>query len=132
MASISDLLEQIEGELNVVGAYGDDDDVKALAEELADGVTPERDAEIAELLPVPYTIKVPARAQLDGDMLRCPRVAYVDASLVPGEDWVTSSARGRRLRREKTGAYMAFNVELDIPNVVKIVKVAVLWRPSKD
>ena len=32
MASISDLLEQIEGELNVVGAYGDDDDVKALAE----------------------------------------------------------------------------------------------------
>ena len=65
-------------------------------------------------------------------MLRCPRVAYVDASLVPGEDWVTSSARGRRLRREKTGAYMAYNVELDIPNVVKIVKVAVLWRPSKD
>ena len=108
------------------------DKLQATANELAAGVTPERDAEIAESLPVPYTMKLPARAQLDGDNLLCPRVSYVDASLVPGEHWNIGSAVGRRLRRAKEGAVAGIHVELDIPDVVKIVRIAVLWRRLSD
>ena len=107
-------------------------ELQAFADELAAGVTPERDAEIAEALPAPYTMKLPARAQLDGDNLLCPRVSYVDASKVPDEDWNTGSAVGRRLRRAKEGAVVGIHVELDIPDVVKIVRIAVLWRRLTD
>jgi len=132
MNDFSDLFDRLEGELNIVSFGDPNPDLEAAVDLLADGVTPEKDAEIAEALPVPYTVKVPARAQLDGEMLRCPRVAYVDASIVPDGEWRTSSARGQRLRRAKADVYMAASVELDIPDVVTIVKVAVLWRPHKE
>ena len=130
---LSELLAQINSDLNVIvgDSNADDELLEALSLELAEGVTAERDAEIAELLPVPYTMKVPARAQLDGDFLRCPRVAYVDASKVPGEDWVTSAARGRRSAKPKTGVFMSAHTVLSIPDVVEIVRVAVLWRKPK-
>ena len=128
-----ELFEKINSDLNVIvgDSNADDELLGVLTFELAQGVTAERDAEIAELLPVPYTMKVPARAQLDGEFLRCPRVAYVDASKVPGEDWVTSAARGRRSAKPKTGVFMSAHTVLDIPDVVEIVRVAVLWRKPK-
>ena len=101
------------------------------ARELAVGVTAERDAEIAEDLPRPYQMKLPARAQLDGDELTCPRVAYVDASKVPDGEWQTTAARGQRLSRVKEGAFIGVSVELDIPDVVTILRVAVLWRRAR-
>ena len=101
------------------------------AMELAQGVTAERDAEIAADLPRPYQMRLPARAQLDGDELVCPRVAYVDASKVPGGEWQTTAARGQRLARVKDGAFVGAAVELDIPDVVTIIRIAVLWRRAR-
>ena len=129
------LVKEVLEDLNVQSLGVPDPDLhrqlQEYVDELADHVTPFRDAEIADALPRPYQMKLPARAQLDGEMLTCPRVAYVDASKLPGGEWQTSAARGQRLSKVKEGAFVGFHLELDIPGVVTIVRLAVLWRRAR-
>ena len=129
MSKYSDLIETIMQETQCVSKT-DDAELAAWAQELAEGVTAERDAEIAEALPVPYQKKVPARAQLDGDMLTIPRCVIATASRQAGGEWFTST-RGPRMAREKAGCAVGVHVELDIPGVVEIVRVVILWRRVK-
>ena len=124
-----ELVNRIMRETDCV-SMSDDADLAAAAQELAEGVTAERDAEIAEALPVPYQKKVPARAQIDGDELTIPRCVIAQASRVPGEDWITSS-QGPRMGRAKAGCAIGVHEELVIPGVVEIIRVVILWRRDK-
>ena len=108
----------------------DDEALAAAAQELAEGVTAERDAEIAASLPVPYQKKVPARAQLDGEELTIPRCVIAQASRGVGQEWKTST-RGPRLGRVKAGCAVGVAEELVLPGVVEIVRVVILWRRDK-
>ena len=132
---MDDLVKEVLEDLNVQSLGVPDPDLhqqlQEYADELADHVTPERDAEIALDLPHPYRMRLPARAQLDGDELICPRVAYVDASKVANGPWQTSAARGQRLSRVKEGAFVGYHVELEIEDTVTIVRLAVLWRRAR-
>ena len=120
-----DLIAEVLEALNADGQT-EDEDLLAAAQELAEGVTAERDAEIAGALPVPYTARVPARAQIDGDTLHIPRVAYIQASKVGDGDW-KHSARGRKLKRAKKDVAVGVHVELKMEGI-QIVSLAVLWR----
>ena len=102
----------------------------AFAQELAEGVTAKRDAEIAEALPVPYQRKVPARAQIDGDTLTIPRCIIATASRVEGGAWITST-RGPRMGRAKADCAIGVHPELVIPNVLEIVRIVILWRRDR-
>ena len=102
----------------------------AFAQELAEGVTAERDAEIADALPVPYQKKVPARAQLDGDTLTIPRCVIATATRVEGGDWITST-KGPRMGRSKAGCVVGVHPELVIPKVLEIVRIVILWRRDR-
>ena len=108
----------------------DDAALMAAAQELAEGVTAERDAEIALALPVPYSMRVPATAQLDGDELTVPRALRLGASSTGGE-WNLGSMQGRRQRVEKRACAIGVHVALDIPQVVTIVEAVVLWRRAQ-
>ena len=125
----ADLIETIMQEIQCVSGT-DDASLLAYAQELAEGVTAERDAEIAEALPVPYQKRVPARAQIDGDELTIPRCVIATASRASGSDWFTST-KGPRMGRTKAGCAVGVHVELDIPGVVEIVRVVILWRRDK-
>ena len=125
----NDLVETIMQETQCVSTT-DDESLAAYAQELAEGVTAERDAEIAEALPVPYQKKVPARAQLDGDMLTIPRCVIATASRAEGGDWITST-KGPRMGRAKADCAVGVHPELVIPNVVEIVRIVILWRRDK-
>ena len=128
-----DLIEDILDDISCVSQVGSDEDsmkLIAFAQELAEGVTAERDAEIAEALPVPYQKRVPARAQIDGDELTIPRCVIAQASRARGGEWNTST-RGPRMGRMKAGCAVGVHVELDIPGVVEIVRVVVLWRRGR-
>ena len=129
MSKYDDLVETIMQETHCVSAT-DSVALTAFAQELAEGVDAERDAEIAEALPVPYQKKVPARAQLDGDMLTIPRCVIAQASRQADGEWHTST-KGPRMAREKAGCAVGVHVELDIPGVVEIVRVVILWRRAK-
>ena len=124
-----DLVETILSETSCVSET-ENADLWDYAQELAEGVTAERDAEIAEALPVPYQKRVPARAQIDGDELTIPRCVIATASRVPGKEWITST-KGPRLGRTKAGCAVGVHAELDIPGVVEIVRVVILWRRDK-
>ena len=125
----ADLIEIIMKEAQCVsGSF--DNDLTAFAQELAEGVTAERDAEIAEALPVPYQKKVPARAQLDGDFLTIPRCVIATASRAEGGAWITST-KGPRMGRPKAGCAVGVHEELVIPNVLEIVRVVILWKRDK-
>ena len=129
----ADLIETIMEETGCVSAAEDGEQgeiLAAFAQELAEGVTAERDAEIAEALPVPYQKKVPARAQIDGDELTIPRSVTATASRGPDGDWITSTM-GPRMGRAKAGCAVGVHVELDIPDVVEIVRVVILWRRDR-
>ena len=108
----------------------DNIELAGYAQELAEGVTAERDAEIAEALPVPYQKKVPARAQIDGDYLTIPRCVIATASRAEGGDWITST-KGPRMGRTKADCAVGVHEELVIPNVVEIVRIVILWRRDK-
>ena len=123
------LIETIMQETGCV-SYADDPTLEAAAQELAEGVTAERDAEIAEALPVPYQKKVPARAQIDGEELTIPRCVIAQAAREAGGEWQTST-RGPRMGRAKAGCAVGVHVELDIPDVVEIVRVVILWRRDR-
>ena len=125
----ADLVETIMQETQCV-SESDDELLAALARELAEGVTAERDAEIAGILPVPYQKKVPARAQLDGDTLTIPRCVIATASRAEGGAWITST-KGPRMGRPKAGCAVGVHEELVIPNVLEIVRVVILWRRDK-
>ena len=125
----SELLDTILEEVQCVSET-DDEALMDFAQELAEGVTAERDAEIAEALPVPYQKRVPARAQIDGEELTIPRCVIATATRVPGKDWITST-KGPRMGRAKAGCAISAYVELDIPDVVEIVRVVILWRRDK-
>ena len=108
----------------------DNPELWKLAQELAEGVTAERDAELAASLPVPYQKKVPARAQIDGDYLTIPRCVYTSASRAAGGEWITSS-KGPRMGRAKAGCAVGVHEELVIPGVVEIIRVVILWKRDK-
>ena len=108
----------------------DDPELAAYAQELAEGVTAERDAEIAEALPTPYQKKVPARAQIDGDELTIPRAVIATASRQAGGEWHTST-KGPRMGRMKAGCAVGVHTELEIPGVLEIIRVVILWRRFK-
>ena len=129
MEQYADLIAKIMKESSCVSTT-DDPDLKAAAQELAEGVTAERDAEIAVSLPVPYQKKVPARAQIDGDELTIPRCVYVTASRAEGMDWMTSTS-GPRPGRMKAGCAVGLNEDLVLPGVLTIVRIAILWRREK-
>ena len=129
MHKFSDVVETIMRETQCISTT-DDPAVQAVAQELAEGVTAERDAEIAAALPTPYTKRVPARAQLDGETLLIPRAVTATASRAAGGEWITSS-KGPRMGREKAGCAVGVHVELDIPGVVEIVRVVILWRRER-
>ena len=101
-----------------------------VAQELAEGVTADRDAEIAAQLPVPYSKRVPARAQIDGEELTIPRCIYATASRANGGEWITST-RGPRMGRVKAGCAVGVHEDLIIPGVVEIVRVVILWKRDK-
>ena len=124
-----DLLDTITEEIQCVSDTADNA-LWDYAQELAEGVTAERDAEIAEALPVPYQKRVPARAQIDGEELTIPRCVIATATRVPGGDWITST-KGPRMGRVKAGCAVGVHVELNIPDVVEIVRVVILWRRDK-
>ena len=124
-----DLIDTIMQETQCVST-SNDEALMDFAQELAEGVTAERDAEIAEALPVPYQKRVPARAQIDGDELTIPRCVIATASRVPGGDWITST-KGPRMGRTKAGCAVGVHVELAIPDVLEIVRVVILWRRDK-
>ena len=124
-----DVVKQIMNETNCV-SMTDDASLIAAAQELAEGVTAERDAEIAEALPVPYQKKVPARAQIDGDELTIPRAVFTQASRAEGEEWVTSS-HGPRMMRAKAGCAVGVHEEFVLPGVVEIIRIVILWRRDK-
>ena len=107
----------------------DDPTLVGYAEELAAGVTPERDAEIANSLPVPYQKKVPATAQLDGDELTIPRCMYIQASKVGEGEWNTAT-RGLRLGREKADCAIGIHTEYN-QHGVTILRIVILWRRAK-
>ena len=125
----ADLVETIMQEVGCVSGAGSAE-LDAVAQELAEGVTAERDAEIAEALPVPYQKKVPARAQIDGDELTIPRCVIAQASRVAGQDWRTST-KGPRMGRTKAGCAVGVHEEFVMPGVVEIVRVVILWRRDK-
>ena len=124
-----DLVETIMQETQCISET-DDAALDAYAQELAEGVTAERDAEIAEALPVPYQKKVPARAQLDGDTLTIPRCVIATATRVEGGDWITST-KGPRMGRAKAGCAVGVHPELVIPKVLEIVRIVILWRRDR-
>ena len=124
-----DLIDTILQETSCVSTT-EDPELLDYAQELAGGVDAERDAEIAEELPMPYQKKVPARAQIDGEELTIPRCVIATASRVPGQEWITST-RGPRLKRAKAGCAVGVHEELVIPGVVEIVRIVVLWRRDK-
>ena len=129
----ADLIETIMQETGCVSAVEAgpmERTLTPLAQELAEGVTAERDAEIAESLPVPYQKKVPARAQIDGDELTIPRCVIAQAAREAGGEWKTST-QGPRMGRAKAGCAVGVHVELDIPGVVEIVRVVILWRRDR-
>ena len=125
-----DLVETIMHETDCVSDAPEDSGLFAVAQELAEGTTAERNAEIAEALPVPYQKKVPARAQIDGDELTIPRCVIAQAAREAGGEWKTST-RGPRMGRQKGGCAVGVHVELDIPGVVEIVRVVILWRRER-
>ena len=124
----ADLIATIMEETQCVSTT-DDAQLLAYAQELAEGVTPERDAEIAEALPVPYQKKVPARAQIDGDELTIPRCIYATASKVGDTPWRTST-KGPRMGREKMDCAVGVHTDLEIGDVT-IIKAVILWRRSR-
>ena len=127
-----DYVDLVETIMQQAGCVSETDDVRLLeaAQELAEGVTAERDAEIAEALPVPYQKRVPARAQIDGEELTIPRCVIAQAARQAGGEWNTST-KGPRMGRAKAGCAVGVHVELDIPGVVEIVRVVILWRRDK-
>ena len=126
------LIETIMDEVGCVSESDPDTDAElwAYAQELAEGVTAERDAEIAAALPVPYQKRVPARAQIDGEELTIPRCVIAQAARETGGKWNTST-KGPRMGRAKAGCAVGFHVELDLPGIVEIVRVVILWRRDK-
>ena len=129
MEKYADLVDTIMDEAGCV-SHSHDERLASFAQELAEGVSAERDAEIAEALPVPYQKRVPARAQIDGEELTIPRCVIAQASRVPGEDWVTST-KGPRMGRTKAGCAVGIHVELEIPDVVEIVRMVILWKRDR-
>ena len=127
-----ELITRILNELNCDTTV-EDPALQAFADELADrSLTPERDAEIAAALPVPYTMRVNGRAEIvhnEEDKLLIPRVAYVDACRVGEGDWRTSS-EGRRLRKPKKNVVVGTSVEFESDDVA-ILRFAVLWMRDK-
>ena len=125
----ADLVKTIMDETQCV-SLTDLESVALYAQELAEGVTAERDAQIAADLPKPYQKKVPARAQLDGDFLTIPRCVIATASRAEGGAWITST-KGPRMGRVKAGCAVGVHPELVIPNVLEIVRVVILWKRDK-
>ena len=129
MTQYQEVVDAILIDINSVSTT-DDADVLAAAQELAEGVTAEREAEICDALPVPYTFLAPARAQLDDEKIRVPRAVNTAASWTPENGWNTGSV-GRRLRQKKADCAVGVHVDLDLGGVVTILRIVVLWKRVK-
>ena len=129
VAKYVDLVNTILDESGCVSGTNDPE-LGRYAQELAEGVSAERDAQIAEALPKPYQKKVPARAQIDGDELTIPRCVIAQACRTSGTDWQTST-KGPRMGRTKAGCAVGVHEELVLPGVLEIVRIVVLWRRDK-
>ena len=128
MVDLQSLTEEILRDINAVSVSADPV-LMDYANELAAGVTAEREAEIAEALPAPYTLEESATAELGSDKIRVPRMTVVQASRAGDEEWITS-ASGRRMRRSKADCVVGYNVVADT-EWYAVVKFAILWRRDK-
>ena len=119
------VIDQALAEINSL-SQTDDPALVSAANELAAGVTAEREAEIAEALPVPYTMLQSSTADIHGAKIRVPRMVRVIGHKLPGGDWVTSTS-GRKLGLEKADCAVGLHtvVANDYATVVNLV---VLWR----
>ena len=121
-------IEQVLQELNVVSRT----EVPALVDfamDMAAGVTPEREAEIAEALPGPYTMRESATAEMGAEQIRVPRISVVMVSWTPESGWLTSTS-GRRLHRAKADAAIGVHVIFE-SEYAKAGRIVVLWRRDK-
>ncbi len=124
-----ELVEQILREANVVST-GDDVDLAVIAAELAAGVTADREAEISDELPVPYTLEESSTADVDGEKIRVPRMVVVMASRPdPDAQW-TTSLTGRKLRRPKADCIVGRHDLMD-DGTYAVRRYILLWRRPK-
>ena len=125
---MSKLIDKIMEEINCVSGSTDPALVNA-AEELARGVTAEREAEISEALPRPYTMLQSSTADVHGPKIRVPRMVRVSAHKIGNGEWITSTS-GRRLGLKKEGC--AVGSHTVVANDVATVKnLVVLWRRER-
>ena len=125
----SDVVDGILAEINATNEIFDAE-LLAIANELAAGVTAEREAELSEELPVPYTSLVNATAEMSDDKLRVPKAVYTHATYNQGE-WL-KTMRGGKLRRAKMDVVVGTAVEFEMPEAdLKIVRLVILWRRQK-
>lgn len=129
MTRYGELIEDILDEINAVGEPSTDATLLAFANELAAGVTAEREAAIAAELAPAYTLKELATAQANQDFIRVPRMVVATASKVGGGEWTTST-QGRRMRREKGSCAVGLHVVFESDDF-QVVKLAILWRRVK-
>lgn len=123
-----EIIKQILADINAQSESADDG-IVALATELAAGVSAEREAEISEALPVPYTLLDNATAQMDDEKIRVPRMVVATATKVNGA-WTTST-QGRRMRRAKADCVVGVHTIAD-NEVCTLLRVVVLWRRARD
>ena len=122
------VIETILTEINCE-TRNEDSDMVRVANELAAGVTAEREAEIAESLPRPYPMLESATADVHGPKIRVPRIATATAHQVGDGEWVTST-RGRRLCRKKADCAVGVHV-VTANDFVCVVNIVVLWKRVK-
>ena len=122
---VARILEEINAENEIFDA-----ELVGIANELAAGVTAEREAELAEALPGAYVSSVNARAQDDGDKIRVPKAVYTHATYNQGA-WLKTMSGGK-LRRVKMDVVVGAAVEFEMPEAdLKIVRLVILWRRKK-
>ena len=108
----------------------ENEELQAIADELAAGVTAEREAEVAMELPAPYRQSFNARAEISNEKIICPRCTYTAATRI-GDTW-NYSTHGRKMARPKTDCVFGVAVDLDLPEAsLLIVKIVVLWKRDK-
>ena len=127
---IDQVLEDINCESEFQPHEGWEVDLVEFANELAAGVTAEREAEIAATLPVPYTRLAEATAEVSADKIRVPRMVIATATKASGGDWITST-QGRRMRRPKADCIVGSRTLVD-NEYVTVVRFVILWRRARD
>ena len=124
--------EVIDGIMSTINGQNiiENEELQGIADELAAGVTAEREAELAMELPAPYRQSFNARAEISDEKIICPRATYTAANSVAGV-W-NYSTHGRKMARPKIDCVFGVAVDLDMPEAeLLIVKIVVLWKRDK-